>query len=200
MTTIDNPISTEGDIMSDDTDAAAESGAATQLKAHNDRAGRISWGRVAAFGMLPALVFLLAAGVSYLKWLNASARASDAAATETVRAADEATIAILSYGADTVDKDLASARDWLTGNLKDSYTALIHEVVIPGSKQKHISALANVPAAASVSAGENHAVVLVFVNQTITIGNDAPTSSASSVRVTLDKVNNRWLISQFDPV
>jgi len=43
-------------------------------------------------------------------------------------------------------------------------------------------------------------VVLVFVDQTTTIGNDAPSQSTSSVRVTLDKVDGRWLISQFDPV
>jgi Mce-associated membrane protein len=43
-------------------------------------------------------------------------------------------------------------------------------------------------------------VVLAFVDQTTTIGNDAPTDTASSVRVTLDKVDSRWLISGFDPV
>ncbi|CDO88935.1 hypothetical protein AWC29_22040 [Mycobacterium triplex] len=54
--------------------------------------------------------------------------------------------------------------------------------------------------AASVSAATNHAVVLLFVNQTIVVGQDAPTSTASSVRVTLDRIGGRWLISQFDPV
>jgi Mce-associated membrane protein len=43
-------------------------------------------------------------------------------------------------------------------------------------------------------------VVLLFVSQTVTVGQDAPTSSASNVRVTLDKRDGRWLISQFDPV
>jgi Mce-associated membrane protein len=32
------------------------------------------------------------------------------------------------------------------------------------------------------------------------VGQDAPTNSASSVRVTLDKIDGRWLISGFDPV
>jgi Mce-associated membrane protein len=73
-------------------------------------------------------------------------------------------------------------------------------VVIPGSQQKQISAVATVPAAASVRATESHAVVLLFVNQSVIIGQDAPTSTASSVRVSLDKVGGRWLISQFDPV
>jgi Mce-associated membrane protein len=43
-------------------------------------------------------------------------------------------------------------------------------------------------------------VVLVFVNQTVIVGQDAPTDTASAVRVTLDKVGDRWLISSFDPV
>jgi Mce-associated membrane protein len=32
------------------------------------------------------------------------------------------------------------------------------------------------------------------------MGNAAPTNTASSVRVTLDKIDGRWLISQFDPI
>jgi Mce-associated membrane protein len=37
-------------------------------------------------------------------------------------------------------------------------------------------------------------VVLVFVNQTVAVGNDPPTDTASNVRVTLDKIGGRWLI------
>jgi Mce-associated membrane protein len=60
--------------------------------------------------------------------------------------------------------------------------------------------VATVPGASSVRATQSHAVVLLFVNQTVIIGQDAPTNSASTVRVTLDKIGDRWLISQFDPV
>jgi Mce-associated membrane protein len=60
--------------------------------------------------------------------------------------------------------------------------------------------VATIPAAASTSATATHAGVLLFVNQTVIVGQAAPTSTASSVRVTLDKVDGRWLISQFDPV
>jgi Mce-associated membrane protein len=161
---------------------------------------RVSWKRVTAQGVLPTLALLLAAGAGYLKWVDGSAREAQTASAESVRVAVESTIAMLSYQADTADKELGAATGRLTGSFKDSYSSLIHDVVIPGAKQKRISAMANVPAAASVSASANHAVVLVFVNQSTTIGNDAPTSTASSARVTLDKVQNRWLISQFDPV
>jgi Mce-associated membrane protein len=160
----------------------------------------ISLPRLVAFAMLPLVVMLLAVAGGYLKWQSSSIRASQVSDVESVGVAKDATVAMLSYQPDTVDKDLGAARDRLTGTFKDSYTQLTHDVVIPGAKQRHISAVATVPAAAAVSATANHAVVLVFVNQTVAVGNDAPTATASSVRVTLDKVGGRWLVSGFDPV
>ena len=94
--------------------------------------------------------------------------------------AKDSTIRLLSYKPDTVEQDLSSARELLTGDFRDSYTQLTNDVVIPGAKQKQIAAIANVPAVASVSADPGHAVVLVFVNQTVTVGDSAPTSTASS--------------------
>jgi Mce-associated membrane protein len=161
---------------------------------------RIEWARVFAFGVLPAVALLLAMGAGYLKWMDNSVRNSEAARIESMQAAKDSTIALLSYKPDTVEKQLGAARDLLTGDFRDSYTSLTNDVVIPGAKQKQIAAVATVPAVASVSAKPNHAVVLVFVNQTVIVGQDAPTDTASSVRVTLDKVGDRWLISKFDPV
>jgi Mce-associated membrane protein len=163
-------------------------------------ARRLRWSRALVYVVLPALALLLAAAAGFLKWQDGSARDAVKARAESVRAATDSTIALLSYKPDTVEKDLDAARGRLTGTFLNAYTSLTHDVVIPGAKQKQISAVATVPAAASTSATENHAVVLLFVNQTVIIGQDAPTSTASSVRVTLDKVAGRWLISQFDPV
>ncbi|CAA0131932.1 putative protein [Mycolicibacterium vanbaalenii] len=160
----------------------------------------IQWTRLVAFALLPALALALALGAGYLKWLDNSVRNSEVAAATSVQAARDTTIALLSYAPDTVEEQLGAARDLLTGEFRDSYTSLTNDVVIPGAKEQQISAVASVPAAASVSATQNEAVVLVFVNQTVIVGQDAPTDTASSVRVTLKKVDDRWLISQFDPV
>jgi Mce-associated membrane protein len=175
-------------------DEASESAEAEKPKR------QIQWARVFAYGVLPALALLLALGAGYLKWVDNSVRDSDRARDASVQAAKDSTIALLSYKPDTVEKQLTAARDLLTGDFRDSYTSLTNDVVIPGAKQKQISAVATVPAAASVSAAPNQAVVLVFVNQTVVVGHDAPTDTASSVRVTLDKIGGRWLISKFDPV
>jgi Mce-associated membrane protein len=161
---------------------------------------RIKWSRVLAFGVLPLLAVVIAAGAGFLKWQDAWVRGSKVAGIESVAAAKDSTVALLSYQPDTVDKDLRAARDRLTGSFKDSYTQLIQDVVIPGAKKQHISAVAVVPAAASVSATPNHAVALLFVDQTVAVGNDAPTGTSSIVRVTMDKTGGRWLISAFDPI
>lgn len=158
------------------------------------------WRAALVYGLLPALAMLLALGAGFLKWKESTAHEADTARVESVQAATDTTIKMLSYQPDSVANDLGSARDRMTGSFRDAYTQLTHDVVIPGAQQKRITAVATVPAAASVSASPSHAVVLVFVNQTIIVGNDPPSSTASSVRVVLEKVGNSWLISDFTPV
>lgn len=161
---------------------------------------RVAWASIAVYGLLPTLVLALGGAAGYLQWKDVSLSQSDTAKKESTTAATEGTIALLSYKPETVEKDLEAAKKYMTGNFLNSYTSLTRDVVIPGSKQKKISAVATVPAAAWTKATPNHAVVMLFVDQTMIIGDSAPTSTASSVRVTLDKVDNRWLISQFDPM
>lgn len=160
----------------------------------------VNWSRAIAYGVLPGMALVLALAVGFLKYQDASVRDAAGARAESVHAATDGTIALLSYRPETVQADLDAARGRLTGSFLQAYTSLTHDVVIPGAKQKQISAVATVPAATSTSATADHAVVLLFVNQTVVVGQDAPASTASSVRVTLDKIGGRWLISGFDPV
>jgi Mce-associated membrane protein len=156
--------------------------------------------RIAVFVVLPAVALVLALAAGALKWETGRLAANPSWSADSVRAATDGTIAILSYRPDTVEQDLGAARDRLTGDFLNDYTKLTHDVVMPGAKQKSITSQASVPAAASVTVSEGHAVVIVFIDQTTTIGADPPSTSASSVRVTLDKRAGRWLISGFDPV
>lgn len=172
-----------------------------EIEDTSESVGRaVNWPRVVVYGALPGLALTLAMAAGFLKWQDSSVRNSDRAAAESLQAAKDSAVALLSYKPDTVEHDLTAARDMLTGTFRDSYTGLTNDVVIPGAKQKQISVAVKVPAATSVSADSNHAVALVFVNQTVTMGKDQPTDSLSSVRVTMDKVGDRWLVSGFDPV
>lgn len=163
-------------------------------------ARRIDWSKAVAFGVLPALAAILALGAGYLKSQVSSETVSRSAATESVAAARDATAAMLAYAPDTAERDLLAARDRLMGTFLDSYSDLVTNVVIPGAKEKKISSTVQVPAAGSVSAKSNHAVVLLFVDQSTTIGKEAPSNTTSTVRVTLDKVGDKWMVSGFEPI
>jgi Mce-associated membrane protein len=158
------------------------------------------WARVLGYGVLPGLALLLALVAGFSKWQESSFRSSQNAATESLAAAKESTVAILSYQFDSVEKSMVAARDRLTSPYKDAYTKLTSEVVIPGATKDHVSVAATVPGAASVSATPRHAVVTLFVDQAAAIGKNAPTTTASSIRVTLEKISGRWLISEFEPI
>lgn len=193
----------EADELHDEPADPAEPGAAPESESESaakQRSSRRRWVRRVglAFLWILALTFLCTAAL--LSWRNTAAVEARTAGREAATSASDTVVAILSYTPENVERDLPAAADRLTGAFRDSYLSLIKDVVIPGSTQKQISAAARIAAAAPVSADDDHAVVLVFVDQTITVASDPPSDTASSVRVTLDKVDGRWLISEFTPV
>lgn len=153
---------------------------------------------------LAAAAVALAVGTGVLQWQAHTQRSLDAARAESLQAARDTAAAVLTYTADSVDKDLAARTDRLTGAFRDEYTTLMTTQVIPGAKQSQVTAVAEVPGAASVSVTPSRAVTLLFVDQTITRSEGGapprPTRSTFGVRVTLEKTGGRWLVSEFQPV
>ncbi|MFI5510654.1 hypothetical protein ACIA48_24590 [Mycobacterium sp. NPDC051804] len=201
-------VETEAPDTAEETESSAESTESTDATEAPKK--KRDWARVFAYGVLPTVALLLALGAGFARWQYndseygavppSASEQNPSPAFDSINAAKDSTIKMLSYKPETVGEQLNAARDLLTGEFRDSYTSLINDVVIPGATEKKISAVASVPAAASVSADPTHAVVLVFVNQTVVVGQELPTDTASSVRVTLEKVDGRWLISEFEPV
>ncbi|OJZ76318.1 hypothetical protein BRW65_00050 [Mycobacterium paraffinicum] len=192
---------TDPDALDDDgagrAQVTASDAATSATMTSNTRGARIV--RAVTFGVIPLLAMALALGSGYLKYMGASASDAQRASVDSVQAAKETTAEMLSYSPETVEKSLTAARDRMVGPFRDSYGSLVHDVVIPGAKEKKVTAVATVPVAASISATATHAVVLVYVNQAITMGDGAPTQTNSVVQVTLDRSAGRWLISGFDP-
>ncbi|MCV7169597.1 hypothetical protein H7I41_06640 [Mycobacterium manitobense] len=173
---------------------------AEAAEAENIQPSGRRWRGVILVVVLPVVALLLAVGGGYLKWIDSTNRAAEHARQEAVSAASDSTVAMLSYRAATAESELMAAESRLTGAFRESYRSLIRDVVIPGAVQQNIAAAAEVVAAAPVSATADRAVVVVFVNQKVTVADDPPTDTTSSVRVTLDKVGDRWLISEFEPI
>jgi Mce-associated membrane protein len=158
----------------------------------------VNWSRVLVYGLLPGLALLLAMSAGLLKWKDSSIRGIDLARSQSVSAAKDSTVAVLTFRSDTVDRDVAAARERLTGGFLDTYNQRTQQELIPNAKQRRVIATASVPAAAPEAVTANHAVVLLFVTQTVRIGDAPRADTGSSVRVTLDKIGERWLISDFD--
>lgn len=150
---------------------------------------------------VPVLATLLVIASAWLLWDGSVRRCAQQAGNDAVQAARESIVAILSYRPDTAEKVLdTAARERLTGRFLDDYTQLIKTVVVPNAKQKSVTAAARVAAVAVVSASADHVVLLAYVDQALTVGKAAPTQTNSSVRVTMEKVDGRWLVAGFDPI
>jgi Mce-associated membrane protein len=158
----------------------------------------VNWSRVLVYGLLPTFVLLLAISAGLLKWKDSSIRSLELARAQSVTAAKDSTGSILTFRYDTIDRDVAATREKLTGNFLSAYTTRTQRELIPHTKRQRVVAIAAVPAAAPETVTPNHAVVLVFVSQTVKIGDAPPTVTGSSARVTLDKLGGRWLTSEFD--
>jgi len=156
-----------------------------------------------AAGVL-ALLLVAAAGLTgYLYFFqHRTDQKTNAAAQQTaLKAAGDGTVAVLSYAPESLDKDLDTAKSHLTGDFLKYYEDFTTNVVRPAVKQKEVQTEAKVIRSAVSEMHPEQAVVLVFVNQqTVSKDRAEPSLSASSVRVTVDHVNGKWLISSFDPI
>ncbi|WP_459545497.1 twin-arginine translocation pathway signal [Nocardia sp. X0981] len=125
----------------------------------------------------------------------------DAVRNEVLTAATEGTVALLSYSPDSLDRDFAAAKARMTGDFLTYYTQFTGKVIAPAATEKSVRTSATIARSAVAELYEDSAVALLFVNQTTTSAEKPePALAASSVRVTLSKVDGSWLISSFDPV
>ncbi|WP_082940021.1 hypothetical protein [Mycolicibacterium peregrinum] len=144
-----------------------------------------------------ALVLATASGV--LRWLTVSQNESDTARVESVQAAKDITTQMLSYETETVDQQLTAARDRMTGGFRGTYTAMINEV-IPAAHAKRIAAVADVLEVGTTTAKPDRVELVLFVNQSVQVGDEMPKKHPSVARVTMVKDGDQWLMSEYAPV
>jgi Mce-associated membrane protein len=137
----------------------------------------------------------------YFKQYRPDKQTDASVASAVVNSASEGTVALLSYSPDSLDKDFAAAKSHLSGDFLSYYNQFTEQIVAPAAKQKSLKTNARVLGAAVQELRPNSAVVLVLVDQSTTSkDNPEPAMAASSVLVSLTRVNSNWLITKFDPV
>jgi len=180
-----------------------ESATGPETFATEDAAPKRRRGRLIAATVLAVLI-VVSAGVTawlYFATYRPDQATDEAAVARAVDAAKEGTVAALSYSPDDLDKDLGTAKSHLTGQFLQYYSDFTDQVVRPAVAQKKVSTTANVVQAAISEMHPDNATVLVFVNQTTTSADRAdPSLATSSVVVKMNKIDGKWLISEFNPV
>lgn len=197
----DSPAAETADESPDtETDEAAEAGRAPDT----DGAERSAWRRLrapAAWTLVGALIVALG-GLSLFFWLadRQSQQVFDQQPA-VLSAAREGTAAVLSYRANDVDADVASAQQRLTGGFADEYRTLATEKILPAAKERGVSSSVNISGVSLISSSDGEAEALVFVTQKLqTAEPGEPTTTATAMRVGLVSEDGRWLIDRLQPI
>ena len=167
-------------------------------RADGKRVLRVPLGALVWVALVVASV-VLSAGLLYLQY-RPDQQTNEAAAQSVIAAAKDGTVAVYTYSANTIDRDIASAQSHLTGDFLSQYQQYIQSPAPSEAKQNAVKTAATVAGAALVELHPGSAVVLLFVDQTTTSAQNPATSLASrSILATLVKVDGKWLISSMKP-
>jgi Mce-associated membrane protein len=151
-----------------------------------------------------AVLLLISGGAAswiYFKQYRPDEQTDPSVRRAVASSASDGTTALLSYSADTLDQDFASAKSHLAGEFLSYYTQFTQQKVGPEARERSMKTTARVTGAAVSELHPDSAVVLVFVDQTTTTKDSPqPALVISNVRVTMTRINGQWLITKFTPM
>jgi Mce-associated membrane protein len=176
--------------------------------AKRTKRGRRDWsrmlGNVKVVPVILILLLLISGGVAtwlYFERYQPNRQTDPSVARAVISAASDGTVALLSYSPESLDKDFATAKSHLSGDFLSYYNQFTEQIVGPAAKEKSLKTTARVIGTAVSELHPNSAVVLVYVDQSTTSKDRPdPAESASSVLVSMTRVNGSWLITKFDPI
>jgi Mce-associated membrane protein len=151
-----------------------------------------------------AVLLLISGGAAswiYFKQYRPDEQTDPSVRQAVASSASDGTTALLSYSADTLDQDFASAKSHLAGEFLSYYVQFTQEKVGPAARERSMKTTARVTGAAVSELHPDSAVVLVFVDQTTTTKDSPqPALVISNVRVTMTLIKDKWLITKFTPI
>jgi Mce-associated membrane protein len=191
--------------MDDDVDSAESSGEtgaedrdSTCAKSPNAGAARRSWVRRASRGAAAAVLICAVAGAACEAWLIVRQHQKANAAHQALTAATTFVDMLSTVDTNAIDKDFTDVLGGSTGEFKDLYaksSAQLRRLLVDNKAVAH----GTVVEAAVESATTDRAVVLLFVDQSVS-NQQAPDPQIdrSRVKITMEKVDRRWLASKVE--
>lgn len=147
--------------------------------------------------VLTTLLMAVAAGFVWFKVHQHDA--TESARRAALEASRDASRVLFSYDYRELSKDFAAGKAVTTGAFRNQYADTTAKVVTPVATQKKAVVKAEVVSAGVVRASQSTVVTVVFVNQVTTSSLQAgPKVDLSRVRMTLQHVGGRWLVSKVE--
>lgn len=161
------------------------------LQEHAGRPSRLVVG-------LTVLAAVLVVGAGVLAWTVRGDRAAEQARDDALEAARLAAVEVLSYDHRRIGEDIEEAERLGTGEFLEQYQAATEDLV-EQAEAGAVVVRTTVQGASVQSASADRVEVLLFVDQTTTrTGLEEPRVEQNRVRLTLDDVDGRWLVSGLD--
>lgn len=155
--------------------------------------------RVSRPVVLIAAAVLLVAAVAVLGVRGWMQHGADRARTEGLAAAVALVPAVLGVDHRKLAEQTAAAQAASTGEFAREYRELVERDLVPHAAEQQFVTTVEVRDAAVVSAEPDRLVALLFLSQSTT-STELPAQrlDSSSVRVTLDEVDGRWLVGELE--
>jgi Mce-associated membrane protein len=152
-------------------------------------------------GMLSLVAVALLAATATLGFRHLENSDITDARVAAASAAETKVPQLLSYDFTTVDAQLGTALDNLTGEFRSQYDTLVQQVIAPAAKDKGVVTSATVAQVSVVDVTSDAVNLLLFLNQSTTARDTPdPKLDGSRVTVSMKKVGADWLIADVSPV
>jgi Mce-associated membrane protein len=160
--------------------------------------GGVDWRRKAVRWVAASVLAAVLALAGCEGWLLFQQHLKDVAAAQALDAAKKYAITLTSVDANAIDKNVTDVLDGATGEFKDMYTqssSQLRQVLIDNKA----AARGVVIEAAVKSASKNMVEVVLFVDQSVSnAAAPQPQLDRSRVKMTMEKVDGRWLASKVE--
>ncbi len=139
------------------------------------------------------------AGAGYEGWLLLEQHQKDVAAQQALAAADKYVVTLTSVDSNTLDKHVADVLAGSTGEFNDNYAK-----TIAGQHRQHVvdnqvTTHGKVVESAVQSATTNTVQVLLMVDQSVSsLATPEPQIDHSRIKMTMQKIDGRWLVSKVE--